>query len=198
MSEPHPLSDAIQAYLTDHVIGAPTPETAGHLASRLVVDEQFVMQELQSLQQVMSNLAYTAPPASPPPSLRSRLMQRVAQEVSSDSESDASEAPPAFVYIREEEGEWQDLGPGIAAKFLYTDPETKRHTAILRMAPGTHLPPHEHLAVEELLVLQGDCHVAPDRVLRAGDYFRAPAGSRHDLTYTEEGTTFISMYHVAF
>lgn len=198
MIEPHPLSDAIRAYLIDHVIDAPSPEAAERLAACLLVDEQRVRQELQSLQQVVSNLAYTAPPAAPPPSLRDRLMQRVAQEASSASEPVASGASTDFVYVREEEGIWQDVGPGIAAKFLYTDPDTKRHTAIFRMAPGTYLPPHEHLAVEELLVLQGDCQVTPDCVLRAGDYFRAPAGTRHDLTYTEEGTTFITMYRVAF
>ncbi|ETX04216.1 MAG: hypothetical protein ETSY2_30040 [Candidatus Entotheonella gemina] len=198
MSESHPLTDAIQAYLADYVTDAPTPEAAEHLAAGLAVDEQMIRQELQHMQQVMSNLAYTAPPAAPPPDLRDRLMQRVAREASGASEPAASDAPIDFVYIREHEGEWQALGPGISAKFLYTDPETKRHTAILRMAPGTYLPPHEHLAVEEFLVLQGDCHVAPDCVLRAGDYFRAPAGSHHDLTYTEEGTTFITMYRVAF
>ncbi|ETW93998.1 MAG: hypothetical protein ETSY1_36780 [Candidatus Entotheonella factor] len=201
--ESHPLSDAIRAYLADYVTDAPTPEAAEHLTADLVVDEQMIRQELQRMQHVMSHFAYTAPPAAPPPSLRNRLMQRVAQEASGTSEPAASEAPNLdtpinFVYIREHEGEWQALGPGISAKFLYTDPDTKRHTAILRMAPGTSLPPHDHLAVEEFLVLQGDCHVAPDCVLRAGDYFRAPAGSHHDLTCTEEGTTFITMYRVAF
>ena len=199
MMESHPLSDAIRAYLAEHVTDAPPPEATKHLAADLVVDEQLVRQELQHMQQAMSHLAYTAAPVAPPPSLRERLMQRVAQDASgSASEPALPEASLNFVYIREDEGEWQDLGPGISAKFLYTDPETARHTAILRMAPGTYLPPHEHLAVEEFLVLQGDCHVAPDCVLRAGDYFRAPAGSRHDLTYTEEGTTFITMYRVAF
>jgi hypothetical protein len=56
----------------------------------------------------------------------------------------------------------------------------------------------QHLDVEELFILQGDCQVAPDCMLRSGDYFRAPAGTRHDLTYTEAGTTFIALYRVAF
>lgn len=198
MTEPHPLSNAIRAYLIEHVLDASTPEVAERLVASLLVEEQLVRQELQNLQQVMSNLAYTAPPASPPSRLRDRLMQRVAREASGTRESVTSDTTTDFVRIRAEEGVWQDLGPGIAAKFLYTDPDTERHTAIFRMAPGTNLPPHEHLAVEELFVLQGDCQVAPDCVLRSGDYFRAPAGTRHDLTYTEAGTTFIAMYRVAF
>ncbi len=198
MIDPHPLSDAIRAHLSVHVLDAPSPEAVAHLVADLAVDEHLVRQELHRMRQLVSHLAYTVPQASPPPSVRDRLMQRVAQEAAAASVPATSEASANFVYIREAAGEWQDLGPGIAAKFLYTDPDTKRHTAIFRMAPGTYLPPHEHLAVEELFVLQGDCRVAPDCVLRAGDYFRAPAGSRHDLTYTEEGTTFLAMYHVAF
>lgn len=198
MIDPHPLSDAIRAYLTDHALDASSPEAVARLVDDLVVDEQLVKRELQHLQQVADHLAYMAPPVSPPPSLRDRLMHRVAQEASETRQPPASETPVDFVYVREDEGEWQALGPGIAAKFLYTDPDTERHTAILRMAPGTYLPPHDHLAVEELLILQGDCHVAPDCVLRSGNYFRAPAGSRHELTYTEEGTTFVAMYRVTF
>ncbi len=201
--EPHPLSDAIREHLTDYVTETTSPEAAKRLAAGLVVEESLVMQELQLLQQVMGSLAHTAPPVAPPPGLRDRLMQQVAQEANTSDEPAAEPvvAPQAetdFIYIREHEGIWQDLGPGMSTKILYVDPATNRRTAIFRMAPGTYLPPHQHLAVEELLVLEGDCHVAPDRVLRAGDYFRAPAGSRHDLTYTEEGTTFISMFHVAF
>ncbi len=202
--EPHPLSDAIREHLTDYVTEAASPEEAKRLAAGLVVEERLVMQELQILQQVLGSLAHTAPPATPPPSLRDRLMHRVSQDATGDDRESTAEpvAPPPtpadFVYIREDEGVWQDLAPGISAKFLYTDPNTNRHSAIFRMAPGTQLPPHQHLAVEELLVLDGDCHVAHDRVLRAGDYFRAPAGSRHELTYTEAGTTFFSMYHVEF
>lgn len=196
--EPHPLADAIREHLTDYVTEAPTPEAAERLAAGLVVEERLVMQELQILQQVLGSLAHTAPPVAPPPGLRDRLMQRVAQEAASADEPITQSPSTDFVYIQEHEGVWQDLGPGISAKFLYIDPDTDRRTALFRMAPGTYLPPHQHLAVEELLVLSGDCHVAPDRVLRAGDYFRAPAGSHHDLTYTEEGTTFISMFHVVF
>lgn len=197
--EPHPLSDAIREHLIDAVTEAPSPEAAKRLAADLVVEEELVMQEFERLQQVWGALAHTAPPVAPPPGLRDRLMQRVAEEASGVSESTAPrEALTDFVYIREDEGVWQDLAPGISAKFLYTDPDTDRRTALFRMAPGTYLPPHQHLAVEELFVLSGDCHVAHDRVLRAGDYFRAPAGSRHELTYTEEGTTFISMFHVVF
>ncbi len=203
--ESHPLADAIREYLTDYVTEAPSPEAAKRLAAGLVVEESLVMQELQILRQVLGSLAHTAPPVTPPPGLRDRLMQRVAQEAAGAREPTAEPVAPTtqpsptdFVYIREDEGVWQDLAPGISAKFLYTDPDTDRRTAIFRMDPGTQLPPHQHLAVEELFVLDGDCHVAHDRVLRAGDYFRAPAGSQHELTYTEEGTTFISMFHVVF
>jgi len=81
----------------------------------------------------------------------------------------------------------------VMVKVLYTDPTTKRSTALVRMAPGTRLPRHQHLAVEELFVLQGDCHIAPGQVLQAGDYFRAEANSVHGMTFTEAGTTFLTL-----
>jgi quercetin dioxygenase-like cupin family protein len=70
-------------------------------------------------------------------------------------------------------------------KTLFIDPATKRRTALVRMAPGTQLPGHQHLAVEELFVL-------------AGDYFRAEAGSVHSTTCTETGTTFLTLYWHTF
>jgi quercetin dioxygenase-like cupin family protein len=54
------------------------------------------------------------------------------------------------------------------------------------------LPRHQHLMVEELFVLEGDCHIASEQVVHAGDYFRAEGGSIHGTTYTEAGTTFLT------
>jgi hypothetical protein len=56
----------------------------------------------------------------------------------------------------------------------------------------------QHLAVEELFVLAGDCHVDAGHVLLAGDYFRAAAGSVHGTTFTETGTTFLTLYWNTF
>jgi anti-sigma factor ChrR (cupin superfamily) len=98
-----------------------------------------------------------------------------------------------FFYMRASDGDWQAFSPGVQMKLLFTDSQTGRVTALVRMEPGTHLPRHQHLMVEELFVLEGDCHIASDQVLHAGDYFRAQGGSLHGATYTEAGTTFLTL-----
>ncbi len=46
------------------------------------------------------------------------------------------------------------------------------------------------MTAEQFYMLEGDAHVAGP-VLRAGDYYRAPAGTLHEVTYTEGGCTFL-------
>ena len=57
---------------------------------------------------------------------------------------------------------------------------------LVRVAPGTVYPPHEHTGAEECYVIEGDLRVE-GRVLRAGDYQYAPAGSSHAEQTTEGG-----------
>jgi len=63
-------------------------------------------------------------------------------------------------------------------------------TSLVRMAPGTGLPRHQHLGVEQFLIIEGDCIVHGER-LGPGDYHRALSGSVHETTTTENGTTFL-------
>ena len=63
-------------------------------------------------------------------------------------------------------------------------------TSLVRMLPGTALPVHQHIGVEQFFVIEGDCHVAGQK-LTPGDYHRAEAGSIHESTYTVDGTLFL-------
>ena len=63
--------------------------------------------------------------------------------------------------------------------------EKARATSLVRYAPGSFFPPHEHPGGEEILVLsgvfsEGNQHHA------AGSYLRNPPGSSHQ-PYTDEG-----------
>ena len=51
-------------------------------------------------------------------------------------------------------------------------------TVLIRMDPGSSYPEHEHLGVEEVLILAGGYRDG-DGEHRAGSYLRYPAGSRH-------------------
>lgn len=51
-------------------------------------------------------------------------------------------------------------------------------TVLIRMEPGAAYPEHEHLGLEEVLILSGGYRDG-DGEHRAGSYLRYPAGSRH-------------------
>jgi anti-sigma factor ChrR (cupin superfamily) len=94
--------------------------------------------------------------------------------------------PPATVTVRAREGEWRTLAPGAEIKVLMVDRDAGFQSFLLRLAPGTLLPPHDHDALEECLLLEGDM-VIGDRVYRQGDYHAALPGSRHAPISTRNG-----------
>ncbi|MEM8710804.1 MAG: cupin domain-containing protein [Planctomycetota bacterium] len=60
-------------------------------------------------------------------------------------------------------------------------------TVLIRMAPGCGYPTHEHCGPEDVLILAGGYRDLEDgRVLRAGDFHRYPAGSRHTPVALED------------
>lgn len=67
---------------------------------------------------------------------------------------------------------------GIDMKVLMQDKETGLLTALFRWQPGTELPLHEHVEVEQTFVLEGSIVDAEGEV-RAGDYVWRPRGNQH-------------------
>jgi anti-sigma factor ChrR (cupin superfamily) len=70
--------------------------------------------------------------------------------------------------------------PGLS--WLPLDPEGTAGGAecfLLRFAPGGASKPHEHGAVEQFLVLEGELEDSDGQVLQAGDFVSYAAGSRH-------------------
>lgn len=106
--------------------------------------------------------------------VRSVLMQRVA---------DAAQA--ATRTVRASEAAWQPCMRGVER--LIVDGAGPMHTWLLRIAPGSGLPAHEHdHGDEESFILSGSC-VLNGECLRAGDYHHAGKGSRHDRLLSAEG-----------
>src|SRR5215203_1139294 len=74
---------------------------------------------------------------------------------------------------------WQPTRfPGIEIKVLMEDPETGLQTVLTRMAPGSVLTDHQHVAIEQSWVLEGSL-VDHEGEVTAGNYVWRPAGSRH-------------------
>jgi anti-sigma factor ChrR (cupin superfamily) len=67
--------------------------------------------------------------------------------------------------------------PGIDIKVLLKDPSGLM-TALFRWAPGSELPFHEHVEIEQTYVLEGSLEDHEGSVT-AGNYVWRPAGSRH-------------------
>jgi anti-sigma factor ChrR (cupin superfamily) len=105
--------------------------------------------------------------------------------------SDAAGTQEGLVAIRGSEGAWRD-GPteGVAMKPIFSDPARRAYTSLVRMRPGARLPRHRHLITERVYMIEGDGHVG-DHVLGPGDYYQMPAGSVHEVSYTEGGCTFL-------
>ncbi len=62
---------------------------------------------------------------------------------------------------------------------LNYDSETGKGTFILRMEPGVETTPHEHVATEEILVMEGDLVESDGTTFRPGDYLIYEPGTRH-------------------
>ncbi|SRR5437867_2762251 len=118
----------------------------------------------------------------PPVSLWERLAQRIAEERGSE--------PMLAVPQRRAEPEWEEVAPGISCKRLATDTDKKRVSTLVRLAPLTDYPPHRHVGVEELYLLQGELMVN-EKKLYPGDYMRAEAGSVDHRVWSDTGCTCV-------
>lgn len=174
-----------------HALGALSQHEARAFEQHLAEGCLACRTEVESFEQTVSALAFSAPEEQPPERVRWTLLARVSESPSSPVvNSNPSAALNQFVSIRDSEGEWHEVQDGVMLKTLYVDKTTGIATSLVRMLAGTSLPVHQHLGVEQFFVIEGDCNVAGQR-LRAGDYHRAAAGSTHDTTYTVEGTLFL-------
>jgi len=82
--------------------------------------------------------------------------------------------------------------PGIDMKVLMQDDESGLLTALFRWAPGTALPLHEHVEVEQTYVLSGSI-VDDEGEVREGDFVWRPKGNRH-LARSPGGALVLSFF----
>ena len=83
--------------------------------------------------------------------------------------------------------------PGIEQKVLLVDPKTGLFTALMRMAPGAHLPDHEHVKIEQTYIVEGSL-VCPEGECHAGQFVWRPAGSRHEAWGGPKGGVFLAIF----
>jgi anti-sigma factor ChrR (cupin superfamily) len=107
--------------------------------------------------------------------------------------TDESLPPLASRYVSVAALPWQKTpAPGIEMKILLEDKESGLLTALFRWQPGTRLPLHEHVDIEQTYVLEGRI-LDDEGEARAGDYVWRPRGNRH-IAHAPDGALVLSMF----
>jgi quercetin dioxygenase-like cupin family protein len=110
-----------------------------------------------------------------------------------DTLPDDGLGPLASRYIDVASQPWKPTPtPGIDMKVLMSFPESGLLTALFRWQPGTQLPLHEHVEVEQTYVLEGSI-VDDEGEVRAGDFVWRPKGNRH-LARSPNGALVLSFF----
>lgn len=85
--------------------------------------------------------------------------------------------------------------PGVEMKTLLVDRESGVVTSLMKFAPGSRLPDHEHVLIEQTYVLEGSL-VCGEGECKAGDYVWRPAGSRHEAWAGAQGGLMLAIFQI--
>lgn len=183
----HEMTDTAALY----ALGALSQHEARSFEEHIAEGCETCAAELESFELTVKALAFGAPEVQPSAGVREALLASLNGAASKHSrEAPKTGDPEPFISILAAQGEWQECAAGIFLKKLHVDQATGITTSLVRMRPGTALPVHQHLGVEQVFVLEGDCNISGQR-LTSGDYHRAVPGSIHETTYTVDGTLFL-------
>jgi anti-sigma factor ChrR (cupin superfamily) len=141
-----------------------------------------------SAQEVLGSLALACPPATPDKALKQRILASITKEKSQPQvwKSWAPTMASSIGVVRQHQGKWETVHPGIHVKQLNADPTQNAVTMLIRMDAGSEYIPHRHAGPEQCFVLEGDLR-EDDLTLHAGDYQYAPEGTIHGVQWTERG-----------
>ena len=96
-------------------------------------------------------------------------------------------------YVDVEALPWKPTGhDGVDIKVLMEDADTGLLTALFRWAPGSKLPLHEHVRIEQTFVLEGRL-VDEEGEVSAGNFVWRPAGSRH-VAHAPDGALLLGFF----
>jgi len=158
------------------------PEEAGRFRQRLDTGCSLCRGLLDECRNTVAILPLAAPDAEPSPDLRKRLMDRVAA-------GEKGRRTMVGSLVRADDTPWEPSSmPGIETRRLFGE-----KTLLVRMAPGTVFPEHQHSAAEQCLILEGSIRAGPITAY-AGDYTYMPKGSSHPPLISETGCTLLIAY----
>jgi anti-sigma factor ChrR (cupin superfamily) len=108
--------------------------------------------------------------------------------------------PLASRFVRVAELPWEKTRyAGVETKTLFLDTAHGQVTVLMKMAPGSVLPDHEHVRVEQTYMLSGRLvdQAGPDAGSEAGpgDFVWRPAGSRH-AAWAPDGALMLAIFQI--
>ena len=166
------IPDDVEALVLGDIAGALDPDEQRELQRRLAGLPPEARRQVATLYDTTTALAASTA-MRPSPAVRDRLM--------------ASLASPSNYTVAAGDGQWAESGlPGIRIKILAVDHQRGLVTMLLRGDPGARYPAHHHSAPEECYVIRGSVTIG-GRLLHAGDFHHADAGSDHGEITTMEG-----------
>ena len=166
--------EQVEFYALSVLEGDELAKFEAHLSSGCALCKAKVGEALE----LFSRLSTSLDPIGPPASVKTRVFETIAGE------------KPDYQFVHAMEGDWREMAPGIIAKILSMDETHQRVTALVRMEKGSRYSNHRHVLTEEMFVIEGSCYCG-GRLLKAGDYHRAEAGSIHLDTHTDEGSLML-------
>lgn len=126
--------------------------------------------------------------AAPSAKVKQGLLARIRAASKGVPQRKAAEEPAGwrFESARTAEG-WLQTFPGVRFKELSVDAKRDVAMLLIELAPGASFPDHPHEeGMEEGIVISGDV-TSGGRLLLAGDYYRAEAGTEHTDVISPSG-----------
>jgi anti-sigma factor ChrR (cupin superfamily) len=176
--------DDIEEQAALYALGALGPDESGKFQKRLAAGCPLCRSAFDEFQSTVEILPLAAPDCEPRPELRARLMDRIG----AGAAPAPRRKPTIGTIVRPEDTPWESPLPGVEIR-----PLLGRQTMLVRMAPGTFLPEHDHEHGEQCLVLEGSIRSGHAEA-RAGDFTFMPAGSKHAQLYSETGCLLLITY----
>jgi mannose-6-phosphate isomerase-like protein (cupin superfamily) len=135
--------------------------------------------EFELVERLAERIADEAPSLELPEEVRGRVRNRLRERVGTDAIAGA-------YTLRNGDGQWMPILPGVEKKILHRDSDMY----LLRLIGGAVLPPHEHNRTELCLVLEGE--MSFDGIhIEAGDFHVVEAGYPHPAGTTKNGAVLL-------
>lgn len=169
------IDDDLDTRAAEYVLGTLEPADRAQMAVQ--VDRDPALQAaVAAWQRRLGTLNRDTSAIDPPAGLWNRI----------ESAIDALPPAPAAQTVRADDGQWSSIAEGIAKKVLFVDQDAGTESFLLRFDPGAILPPHNHTAVEECLILEGDVSIGGLRLV-AGDYQVVGPDTPHPQAHSING-----------